>query len=617
MVNPAELAHEPLDEFKQALARLEKLAIKRQETLSDLPTISDQDELRKGMKSLPRSLPAEGNEMGLKRSMDFLFESVLPTLAQGQAGPRYFGFVTGGTLPSALLADWMTTLMDANVQVHLPKETLSTLIEKFALDMVLDAMHMDRSQWTGTFTTGATASNILALACGRQATLERAYKIRKQRRKDAGGIATSEEDDDEWDPAENGLSGPDVPPIKVFVCQPHASIQKSAAILGIGRKNVIDLGRKMEMPPDLEDDSIGEEEREQIEALARAETLDFDFALLESALRECQANAEGAIVVMGMGEVVTGALTDQTLAIRLMCDKYGAWLHMDAAFSAFVCLHEEYHWISTHMGVCDSLTSDAHKTLNVPYDCGILYVKKHSALREGKQFIPPDESRTFMEHVSYLDDICGPSRSGSGPSYLTSAPLQAAEGEEVTDAHILSATLPSPLHRNLENSRRFRALPVYISLLSQGHRGIREMVERNLRFAARVRQWLRSSPYYQILTPATSSLSKHIPHNGRLRAAPGERNPPRWEDDFWATTVVLFRPHPKTCPIEAFRDEKQGHLRFIEAVKKGRIIYISPGSFCGLGAARLAVSNWYTGVDGDHDFDQTIKALTLVMQNND
>lgn len=615
MVKPAELPHEPLIEFKAALERIQRLAIERQERLSEIPTISKEDELRKGLEQLPRSLPPEGSEYGLKRSIDFLFDSVLPTLAQGQAGPRYFGFVTGGTLPSALLADMMTTLMDANVQVHLPRETLSTIIEKFALDMILDVLHMDRSQWTGTFTTGATASNTLALACGRQATLQRAYKVRRQRRRDAG--ETLPEEEDEWDPAENGLYGPDVPPIKIFVCQSHASIQKSAAVLGIGRKNVIDLGIKMELP-ETGDKGISEEEREQIEALARAETLDFDFALLESALKECQTNAEGAIVVIGMGEVVTGALTDQALAIRLMCDKYGAWLHMDAAFSAFVCLHEEYHWLSTHMGVCDSLTSDGHKTLNVPYDCGILYIKKHSALREGSQFVPPEESRTFMEHVCYLDDICGPSRSGSGPSYLASAPLQATNDQEMTDAQVLSATLPSPLHRNLENSRRFRALPVYISLLSQGHRGIREMVERNLQFAARVRQWLRTSPYYQVLTPATSSLSsKFTPHNGRLRAAPGERNPPRWEDDFWATTVVLFRPHPKTCPIESFRDNKEGHLRFIDAVKQDRIIYISPGSFCGIGAARLAVSNWYTGVDGDYDFDQTVKALTQVMQNNE
>ncbi|MCO5585386.1 hypothetical protein L7F22_039319 [Adiantum nelumboides] len=592
MAKPAELPHEPLAEFKAALKRIQEFAIERQENLSDLPTISTEDELRKGLEELPRSLPSEGNEYGLKRSINFLFDSILPTLAQGQAGPRYFGFVTGGTLPSALLADMMTTLMDTNVQVHLPKETLSTIIEKFALDMILDVLHMDRSQWTGTFTTGATASNTLALACGRQATLQRAYKIRRQRRRDAGESLPEEED--EWDPAENGLYGPDVPPIKVFVCQAHASIQKSAAVLGIGRKNVIDLGIKLEIP-ETGDKEISEEEREQMESLARAETLDFDFALLESALRECQANAEGAIVVMGMGEVVTGALTDQTLAIRLMCDKYGAWLHMDAAFSAFVCLHEEYHWLSTHMGVCDSLTSDGHKALNIPYDCGILYVKKHSALREGNQFIPPEESRTFMEHTCYLDDICGPSRFGSGPSYLASAPLQPSNDEDMTDAQLLSATLPSPLHRNLENSRRFRALPVYISLLSQGHRGVREMVERNLHFAARVRQWLRSSQYYQVLTPASSSLdSKFTPHNGRLRAAPGERNPPRWEDDFWATTVVLFRPHPKTCPIEAFKDEKQGHLRFIDAVKHNRIIYISPGSFCGIGAARIAVSNWYT-----------------------
>lgn len=635
----AELKHERMATFKQSLEQIVQLALERQAGLGSLPTIADDQSVIQGLRSLPRRLPPEGHEHGLEGSMKLLFEQVLPVLAQGQAGPRYYGFVTGGTLPSALLTDMVVSMLDANVQVHLPKETLSTVIEKYALDMVLDAMHMDRSQWTGTFTTGATTSNLLALSCARQATVQRACRIRKRRRRQAAADKSEptarlydygqpDEDDQEtdqvdghdWDPAEDGLSGIDVPPVRVFVSQAHASVQKSAAILGIGRRNVIDLGRPYEktqtstkLAHSINQSSLDEEDEEQFEALLRAETLDFDLAKLEEALKECNDRAEAAIVVVGMGEVVTGALTDQTLAIRLMCDKYGAWLHMDAAFAAFVCLHDEYHWVSTHMGVCDSLTSDAHKTLNVPYDCGILFVKKHTSLRESTLFIPPDESQTFSHHESFMDDVCGPSPYGlSAASYLNASRM--ALGEKPSDAEILAATLPSPLHRNLENSRRFRALPVYISLLSQGHRGTREMVERQLAFADRVRQWLRSSKYYQVLTPATSALSARDPTNGRMRAAPGEKNPPRWEHDYWATTVVLFRAHPQECPVAAFRDAKQGHVRLIDAIKQNRRIYVSPGGYCGLGAVRLAVSNWFTGVDGDRDFDITTQALSEVME---
>lgn len=104
------------------------------------------------------------------------------------------------------------------------------------------------------------------------------------------------------------------------------------------------------------------------------------------------------------------------------------------------------------MGVCDSLTSDAHKSLNVPYDCGILFVKKHSAIRESTQFIPPDESRTFMDHACYLDDICGPSRFAGGPSYLSTNTML-SQDDDPSDMEMLAATLPSPLHRNLVCSR--------------------------------------------------------------------------------------------------------------------------------------------------------------------
>lgn len=339
MVGPAELPHESLAVFRQALERVQALAVQRQEHLSSLPTIADGPSLKNRLTTIPRVLPPEGHELGLERAMQVLFEEVLPTLAQGQAGPRYFGFVTGGTLPSALLTDMVVSMLDSNVQVHLPRETLSTMIEKFALDMVLDVLHLDRSQWSGTFTTGATTSNVLALSCARQATVQRAVRIRRQRRREAGETVVEARD---WDPAEDGLAGPDVPPVKVFVCQAHASIQKSAAILGIGRRSVIDLGRQV----DLASSEAGSEQRELKEALARAETLDFDLAQLATALQECQAKAEAAVVVVGMGEVVTGALSDQTLAIRMLCDRFGAWLHMDAG----TCMSAD--WIRLTMRRC-------------------------------------------------------------------------------------------------------------------------------------------------------------------------------------------------------------------------------------------------------------------------
>lgn len=451
----AALENETYASFEGELQRVCALALARQRTLGELPTIASPSAIEHGLGALPCRLPAEGEEMGLGKAMDVLLDTVVPSLAQGQAGPRYFGFVTGGTLPSALLADMVVSMLDSNVQVHLPKETLSTVVEHLALNMLLDLLDMDRAQWSGTFTTGATSSNMLALSCARYATVRSAMNLRVQRQRgarhkdgekhDVGGEGTSN-----WDPAEDGYTGPDVPPVTVFVSQAHASVEKSAAILGIGRKNVVDVGYRYEDTlAKLADTNLT---RQDAEIFASTETVAFDLKRLEAALEVCHANQQAAIVVMGMGEVVTGALSNQTLQIRRLCDQYGAWLHMDAAFSAFVCLHKDFKWVSTHMNVCDSVTSDAHKTLNVPYDCGILFVKKNSAINQARQSGSVLESSHVGNHACYLDDLCGPSRTGGGASYLAAAPApSSAPTESVVpkEASILTATLLSPLHRNV------------------------------------------------------------------------------------------------------------------------------------------------------------------------
>jgi glutamate/tyrosine decarboxylase-like PLP-dependent enzyme len=545
---PAELAHESFAEFKVAIEKLCALAIERQKNLYTLPTVGSSDIVKRGAEILPGAAPEQG--WGLEKSTNFMLDEIASLLNPGQAAGRYFGFVTGGTLPSALIADWFTTLFDQNVQVHLPNETLSTVIEALAVQMIVRLLDLDPSQFTGTITTGATSSNLLALTCARERTIQHCV----ERRTGTAG----------WSTAEFGLSGVGALPVKVFVCQAHASIKKTAALCGIGRNNVIDVSKESE------------------QRQSSVQTLEFDLDRLEASLKECHDAKEPAVVVVGMGEVVTGALTDQIPQLRALCDKYDAWLHLDAAFSAFVCLVDGYHWISSHMGACDSITSDGHKALNVPYDCGILLIKKHRATSE----------------TCLLDDVCGPGN-GGGPSYLTST---SSHDDNDTSETGYVYSLPSPLHRNVENSRRFRALPLYVSLLSQGRDGTKSMILRNLLFAQKVRSWIEACPYYQLLVPVCSS--------------PLDQNqldqPQKWKGH-WNTTIVFFRAHPERCPVDCFKDAQSGHLRLIEAIKETRKIYVSPGSLNGVGGVRIAVSNWSTGVEGDYDYDVTTAALSHVM----
>ncbi len=236
--------------------------------------------------------------------------------------------------------------------------------------MLVEMLSLE-GKWTGTITTGATASNILALGCARDALYRRMGH----------------------DPEEGPGSR-----VSVFVALPHASIKKAASIVGIGRNNVRDMSSRMQI-------------------------LDFDLPRLEEEL----AVSPCSIVVVGFGEVNTGALTAQIPALRALCDKYNAWLHIDAAFSAFVALLPEFSpWASAHLSMADSITSDAHKQLNVPYDAGLLFLP-----------VKGDPAR------SELDELCGPG-SGAAPAYLSA-------GSVSNDSELQEqiAGYPSPLNVNL------------------------------------------------------------------------------------------------------------------------------------------------------------------------
>jgi glutamate/tyrosine decarboxylase-like PLP-dependent enzyme len=303
---PSELPHESLYDLEDALEKIKALALNRQKTLDSLPTIADPNALESSAKKLPRSVPDQG--WGLSKAVDFLLQDVAPTLNPGQAGSRYFGFITGGVLPSALVSDWFTSLYDQNVQVHLPNETSSTVIEAYTIQMIAQLLGLDAELFAGTLTTGATSSNLLALICAREHTM-------KNLMSKSTGIS-------DWSVAEHGLAGSSMP-MKVFVSQAHASIKKAAAFAGIGRANVVDVGRRVDHTKLNEKDDV-------LAARARMECLDFDLKRLEAELKQCQERHQPAVVVVGMGEVVTGALSDQTLAIRKICDDYDAWLHIDA-----------------------------------------------------------------------------------------------------------------------------------------------------------------------------------------------------------------------------------------------------------------------------------------------
>ncbi|GAA5833424.1 hypothetical protein JCM11251_003491 [Rhodosporidiobolus azoricus] len=534
MTDPEASSYDPPTVLAQ-LQRVNAYIEQRTQALAGLPVASTKDDIENCLATLPEDLPKDG--LGLEETTTHLLETISPALMPGQAGPRCYGLVTGGVTPAAQLADQLVTSFDPVVQVHWPTKTASVALEDLAMRYVLSLLSLPFSIFTqNCFSTGATASNILGLSLGRDWTVARIKR---------------EQGEEGWSVPEDGFGGVEV---DVFVADAHASVRKAAALTGIGRRNVIAMG----------------DERAEREG----RLVCFDLVKLEERLKENVRRARGAIVVTSFGEVNTGAINSDTPAVRSLCDAHHAWLHIDAAFAAFAILHPDFEPYKPHLALGDSITSDAHKWINVPYDCGLCFsrVRPFPSATPNARFLP----------VS-LYNLTGPG--ASAPAYLASA-ASPGEEEEARKYPKLEASkkLPSPLFMNIENSRRFRALPVLASLLSLGHSGYTSLIARNISFARRVESFLRSHPAYDVLTPPPApSLSTSASSFATDPFA------------FRISNLVLFAPSPRAP--SRFLGASGGSV-LLEALNESNEMFVTGTVWRGRAAVRLAVSNWGTEVEG-------------------
>ncbi|KAI8616887.1 pyridoxal phosphate-dependent transferase [Chytriomyces sp. MP71] len=475
------------------------------------------------------TLPEAG--LGTAAVVDALLYTVGPGLVVHQSGPRYFGFVTGGTTDPALLADLLVASYDQNVQVHLPHVSVATRLEVLALDMVADLIGFDaRSVFTGkTITTGATSANVLGLCVGREYVGRRLYGPK-------------------FSVADEGVAN-----VKVAVLHAsgHACVAKAAAIVGIGRKNCYDLAATPNSP-------------------------NFNLENLESTLIDLQSRNVGGIIVLSNGEVNSGHHTSHIPEIRALADKYGAWLHMDAAFGAFAPPNSDNS--NDQYRLADSITSDAHKWLNVPYDAGLFFTKRRDLL---------------LATCSPTFDLAG-----SGPAYLSSTSSAVAVSPSLQD-------VTSPLMTGIENSRRFRALPLYASLLALGREGYRSLFARNVAFANRVARWIHASGDYILLNSLDSTVVKQEEDE---------------VDGVQVSSVVLFAAKKgNRGGFDVSGPNVHGNAQLVERINGSRMMYVTGTTWNGKGAIRLAVSNWRTGLhvqtgdETDTDFETVVKVLAGVM----
>jgi glutamate/tyrosine decarboxylase-like PLP-dependent enzyme len=323
--------------------------------------------------ALGTDLPAEPTPVD--EVVDLLATACEPGLTAMPAG-RFFGFVIGGTLPAALGADWLVSAWDQNCGLRQVTPAHSA-VEEITSAWLLDLLGLPAGSGVG-FTTGATMSNFTALAAARDAVLR------------AAG----------WDVAAHGLAG--APPVRVLAGEErHGTVDLVLRYLGLGAPELV--------PADAEG---------RIEPAALADAL--------------ARGPEGpTIVALQAGNIHSGAF-DPFMETIEVAHRSGAWVHVDGAFGLFAAASPRLRSLVAGYQAADSWTTDAHKTLNVPYDCGIAIVRDRAALRAAMGM-----------HGDYL----------------------------VRDA------VGDPFETVPELSRRGRAFPVWAALRSLGRSGVGQLVE--------------------------------------------------------------------------------------------------------------------------------------------
>ena len=305
--------------------------------------------------------------------------------AQGERGAvasgsgRYFGFVIGGSYPVAMAADWLTSAWDQNAGIH-ATSPLAAVVEEVAADWMLDLFDLPRESSVG-FVTGCQMANFTCLAAARHKLL-----------RDAG-----------WDVEADGLQG--APRVHVVAStESHVTVDVALRYLGFGTRGI----------HRVESDAQGR---------MRADSL-----------RNVVAGLDGPLLICAQsGNVNTGAF-DPLDQIGAIANARGAWLHVDGAFGLWARASGARRNLAIGMELADSWATDAHKWLNVPYDCGLAIVRHAN-----------DHRAAMTSAAAYLIQTRG------------------AERDAVD-------WVP-------EFSRRARGVPVYATLRTLGSEGVAGLVD--------------------------------------------------------------------------------------------------------------------------------------------
>ena len=378
-----------------------------------------------------------------------LLDEAGSTATMASAGGRYFGFVTGGSHPAALAAGWLATAWDQNAALPVMSPVAARL-HQVVTGWLTDLLALPAGS-AAIFVTGAAMANTAALAAARDQQLARAG----------------------WDVQADGLSG--APELTVIAGEnAHSTLIKALGLIGIGRNRV------RRVPADDQ-------------GRMRASRLPEDVR-------------GPAVICVQAGEVNTGAF-DPFPGIIDWARQRGAWVHCDGAFGLWALADPARAHLTAGLAGADSWATDAHKWLNVPYDCGIALVRR-----------PGDLRRSFASAAGYLPGGAG---------------FEA-------------------MHHTPQASQRARQVEVWAVLRTLGRQGVTDLVARTCdhaqAMAGRLRQAglqvLNDVVLNQVLVRAatdgqTLALVSSVQHDGTCWCGPTvwqNRPTMRISVSGWATT---------------------------------------------------------------------------------
>jgi len=297
--------------------------------------------------ALPAAPPEQAEPF--ERIMEDFERIIVPGITQWNH-PRFFAYFATSAAPAAIAAEALAATMDVKAMLWRTSPA-ATELEQVTMRWLGQLLGLPPT-WTGVIYDTASVAGFTAMAAAREAL----------------GLGIRE----------RGMSGRDVPPLRVYVTDhTHSHIEKAAIALGIGQANVVRV------------------------------SCDAEFRMRPNALREAiaadvAAGMRPTAIVATAGTTSTTS-TDPVRDIARIAREHGVWLHVDAAYAGVAAMIPEYRWLLDAVEEADSLVVNPHKWMFVPMDCSVLFLKDESTVRRAFTLVPEYLTTPEGDAVNYMD----------------------------------------------------------------------------------------------------------------------------------------------------------------------------------------------------------------------